>query len=293
MAKFDAMDIGVGLPSTIPTATGSDVLGWASAAERAGFASLGTIDRVVYGNHETIPTLAAAAAVTSRIRLTTAILIAPFRGNGALLAKQLATVDSFAGGRLTVGIAVGGRPDDYSATGTDFEGRGAAFDAQLAEFTQVWAGASRGTAGSIGPSPVQPGGPPLLIGGMGAAAIRRTVSHGAGWIAGGGGAGMFSQGAGKVRSAWTEASREGAPRLAALGYYALGSDAQALAAGYLGDYYGFLGDYAQQVVGGALTSEESVRAAVAEFEQAGCDELILFPCSPEVDQLNRLADLTG
>jgi alkanesulfonate monooxygenase SsuD/methylene tetrahydromethanopterin reductase-like flavin-dependent oxidoreductase (luciferase family) len=287
------MDLGVGLPSTIPTATGSDVLSWASAADEAGFASLGTLDRVVYGNHETIPTLAAAAAVTSRIRLTTAILIAPFRGNGALLAKQLATVDSFAGGRLTVGIAVGGRPDDYTSTGVDFEGRGAAFDAQLAEFQEVWGGASRGTAGPIGPSPVQPGGPPLLFGGMGAAAVRRTVSHGAGWIAGGGGVAMFNHGAAAVRSAWAEAGRAGAPRLAALGYYALGPDAQALASDYLHNYYGFLGDYAEQVVGGALTSEAAVRAAVAEFEQAGCDELVLFPCSADLDQLNRLADLVG
>jgi alkanesulfonate monooxygenase SsuD/methylene tetrahydromethanopterin reductase-like flavin-dependent oxidoreductase (luciferase family) len=287
------MDLGVGLPSTIPSATGSDVLSWASAADEAGFASLGTLDRVVYGNHETIPTLAAAAAVTSRIRLTTAILIGPFRGNGTLLAKQLATVDSLSGGRLTVGIAVGGRPDDYSAAGVDFEGRGAAFDAQLAEFGEVWGGASRGTAGAVGPSPVQPGGPPLLIGGMGAAAIRRTVSHGAGWIAGGGGPPMFNQGAEKVRGAWTEAGRDGSPRLAALGYYALGPDAQALAADYLRDYYGFLGDYAEQVVGGALTTEAAIREAVADFEQAGCDELILFPCSPDLDQLNRLADVTG
>src|SRR4051794_30534442 len=132
------MDIGIGLPSTISTANGVDVLTWARDGDAAGFSSLGTIDRVVYGNHETIPTLAAAAAVSSRARLTTAILIAPFRGNGTLLAKQLATVDSYAGaGRLTVGIAVGGRPDDYSATGSDFDGRGATFDAQLAEFRQV------------------------------------------------------------------------------------------------------------------------------------------------------------
>ncbi|MBO0878084.1 MAG: LLM class flavin-dependent oxidoreductase, partial [Pseudonocardia sp.] len=155
------MDLGVGLPSTIPQASGADVLTWAREAEAAGFASLGTLDRLVYGNHETIPTLAAAAAVTSRIKLTTAILIAPYRGNGALLAKQLASVDSYAGGRLTVGIAVGGRPDDYEAAGADFEGRGAVFDAQLAEFRAVWAGASRGFAGPIGPPPVRPGGPPL------------------------------------------------------------------------------------------------------------------------------------
>ncbi len=286
------MEIGIGLPSTIPAATGADVLTWARDADAAGFSSLATIDRVVYGNHETIPTLAAAAAVTSRIRLTSSIMIAPFRGNGTLLAKQLATVDSFANGRLTVGIAVGGREDDFAATGSDFHGRGAAFDAQLAEMHAVWSGEPRGTAGAVGPAPVQRPGPPLLIGGNGAPAIRRLVTHGAGWIAGGGGAQMFAQGAEPMRKAWTEAGRAGAPRLVALGYYALGPDAAALAEGYLLDYYAFLGDYASMVVQGASTTEAAVREQVAAFADAGCDELILFPCSPDPDQLRRLADVT-
>ena len=282
------MDIGVGLPSTLPSASGADILGWARAADATGLTTLGPLDRVVYGNHETIPTLAAAAAVTTRIRLTTAILIAPYRGNGALLAKQLASVDSLSAGRLTVGIAVGGRPDDYTATGSDFDGRGPAFDAQLAEFRDVWGGAS-----PIGPAPAQPGGPPLLIGGTGAAAVRRTVTHGAGWISGGGGPGLFAQGAERIRAAWADAGRDGAPRLAALSYYALGPDATALAEGYLHDYYGFLGDYAAQVAAGALTSAEAVRAAVGAFGDAGCDELILFPCSPDLDQLHRLTDVVS
>src|SRR6478735_7775973 len=204
------MEIGIGLPSTIPTATGADVLTWAHDGDAAGFSSLGTIDRVVYGNHETIPTLAAAAAVTSRIRLTSAILIAPFRGNGTLLAKELATVDSFADGRLTVGIAVGGRDDDYTATGTDFHRRGAIFDAQLAEMRAVWSGASRGTAGAVGPTPSGDG-PPLLIGGNGDHANRRVVDYGAGWISGGGGPDGFAQGAAPVRQAWSEAGRAGEP----------------------------------------------------------------------------------
>jgi alkanesulfonate monooxygenase SsuD/methylene tetrahydromethanopterin reductase-like flavin-dependent oxidoreductase (luciferase family) len=284
------MDLGVGLPSTIASATGQEVLDWARAADTVGFSSLGTIDRVVYGNHETIPTLAAAAAVTSRVRLHSAILIAPFRGNGTLLAKQLASVDSFAGGRLTVGIAVGGRPDDFTATGSDFDGRGAAFDAQLTEIREVWGGAARGTAGAVGPAPVQPGGPPLMIGGTSAAAIRRVVTHGAGWIAGGGGADTFGGVADRVRRAWTDAGRDGKPRLASLGYYALGPDADSLAAGYLGDYYAFLGDYAGQVAAGALKTEAAVRDAIDAFTEAGCDELILFPCSPNLDQLHRLAD---
>lgn len=286
------MDLGVGLPSTIPAATGADILTWAREADAAGFDSVGTLDRVVYGNHETIPTLAAAAAVTSRVRLTTAILIAPNRGNGALLAKQLASVDSFSCGRLTLGIAVGGRPDDYAATGSDFDGRGAVFDAQLAEFKEVWGGADRGTAGAIGPAPVQAGGPPLLIGGTGRAAVRRTVQHGAGWIAGGGGPEAFSQGADRIRQAWSEAGREGSPRFAALVYYALGPEATSLAEGYLHDYYAFLGEYASNVSSGALTTEGAVKDTVARYADAGCHELVLFPCSPDVDQLRRLADIT-
>ncbi|HEY2097881.1 MAG: hypothetical protein QOC67_765 [Pseudonocardiales bacterium] len=285
------MDLGVGLPSTIPGATGADILTWAREADTAGFASVGTLDRVVYGNHETIPTLAAAAAVTSRVRLTTAILIAPHRGNGAILAKQLATVDSFSGGRLTLGIAVGGRPDDYEAAGADFDGRGAVFDAQLAEFRAVWGGESRGTAGAIGPAPVQAGGPPLLIGGTGKAALRRVVSRGAGWIAGGGGLPVFNQGAERIRRAWSEAGRDGAPRFAALSYFALGPDAVSLAEGYLHNYYAFLGDYASNISAGALTTEADIRDTVAGFADAGCDELVLFPCSPDVDQLRRLADV--
>jgi alkanesulfonate monooxygenase SsuD/methylene tetrahydromethanopterin reductase-like flavin-dependent oxidoreductase (luciferase family) len=286
------MDLGIGLPSTIPTATGRDVLDWANAADAAGFASVGTLDRVVYGNHETIPILAAAAAVTSRARLTTAVLLGPFRGNGALLAKQLATVDSLSNGRLTVGIAVGARQDDFQVTGSDYARRGAVFDGQLAEFRDVWSAAARGVEDAIGPAPVQPGGPPILIGGMGAPAIRRAVQYGAGWIAGGGRPSIFAGGAEKVRRGWTEAGREGSPRLASLAYFALGPDADALAEGYLRHYYGFAGEYADTVVAGALTSESALRDTLDQFEQAGCGELVLFPCAPDLDQLHRLAELT-
>jgi alkanesulfonate monooxygenase SsuD/methylene tetrahydromethanopterin reductase-like flavin-dependent oxidoreductase (luciferase family) len=76
------MELGIGLPSTIPGVPGRRIGEWASAAERAGFSTLGTIDRVVCGNLETVPTLAAAAAVTERIGLTTAILIAPSAAAG-------------------------------------------------------------------------------------------------------------------------------------------------------------------------------------------------------------------
>jgi alkanesulfonate monooxygenase SsuD/methylene tetrahydromethanopterin reductase-like flavin-dependent oxidoreductase (luciferase family) len=287
------VDIGIGLPSTIPGIPGRLILEWATAAEQAGFSTLGTIDRIVYPNLETVPTMAAAAAVTERIGLTTAILIAPYRGNGALLAKQLATLDSIAGGRLSVGIAVGPRADDYEATGSSFQQRGHNFDRQLAELRAVWAQERRGYVGPIGPAPVQAGGPPLLIGGNVAATFRRMVEFGAGWILGGGGPETFAAGAERAKRAWHESGRERQPRLVANAYASLGDDAEGHARRYLGDYYAFVGDFAEQIAAGALTSPTAVDAAIAAFEEAGCDELILFPCNPDITQVSLIAEAAG
>lgn len=287
------MDVGIGLPSTIPGIPGRLVPQWAVAAEQAGFSTLGTIDRVVYGNLETVPAMAAAAAVTERIRLTTAILIAPYRGNGALLAKQLATVDVLSEGRLTVGIAVGGREDDFAATGSPFRERGRVFDDQLAELCAVWTQQPRAGSGPIGPPPAQAGGPPLLIGGTAEAAYRRMAEYGAGWIAGGGGPQLFAGAAERARQAWRDAGRDGEPRLVALAYASLGDDAEAHAHRYLTDYYAFLGEFAERIAAGALTSRQAVADTMAAFTDAGCDELILFPCNPDLGQVTLLAEAAG
>jgi alkanesulfonate monooxygenase SsuD/methylene tetrahydromethanopterin reductase-like flavin-dependent oxidoreductase (luciferase family) len=287
------MDIGIGLPSTIPGIPARLVLDWARAGEQAGFSTLGTLDRVVYGNLETVPTLAAAAAVTERIGLTTAIMIAPYRGNGALLAKQLATVDNLADGRLTVGIAVGARPDDFETTGSAYSERGRIFDEQLAEMRAIWAGEQRGFAGAVGPTPVREGGPALLIGGTAAAAYRRMTEYGVGWIAGGGGPNGFGQGADRARQAWQEAGRDGRPRQVAIAYVSLGADAEDQARSYLGDYYAFAGEFVERVVSSALTSEQQVADAITGFADRGYDELILFPCNPDVGQVDLIAKAAG
>jgi alkanesulfonate monooxygenase SsuD/methylene tetrahydromethanopterin reductase-like flavin-dependent oxidoreductase (luciferase family) len=280
------MDVGIGLPTTIRGVPRRTVLDWARRSEEAGFSSLGTIDRIVYGNWESLIALAAAGAVTERIGLATVILIAPLRANAALLAKQSATIDVLAPGRLTLGLAVGGREDDYAAGGVDFHTRGRRFEAQLKELRQIWDGESRGTAGAIGPR----GRPRLVIGGTSGPAFRRAAAYTDGWISGGGGPDAFAQGAAAAKAAWQEAGREGRPILQALAYYALGADASEHANGYLRDYYAFLPEqYQDMIAGGAATSEDQVQQYVSAFEQAGCDELFLIPCNPDVGQVDLLA----
>src|ERR671917_1705574 len=116
------MDVGIGLPATIPGTSSSLILDWAKRADSGPFSSLGILDRLVYPNYDPLITLAAAAAVTDRVRLMSAVLLAPLRGAG-VLAKQAATIDALSGGRLTLGLGVGGREDDFQAVGESFHDR--------------------------------------------------------------------------------------------------------------------------------------------------------------------------
>ncbi len=280
------MDVAIGLPNAVPNTSGAELVEWARRAEAREFSSLGTIDRIVYGNYEPLVALAAAAAATERIGLCTSVLLGPLRANAALLAKQTLSLNALSGGRFTLGIALGGREDDYEISHVGMEGRGAWLDKALGEIEAIWNGEE------VGPSLA--GAPNLVIGGYVDASIERAAGIADGWIAGGIAPGDFAVMANKLDAAWSEAGREGRPRKMGLAYFSLGDEAERNAHDYLTDYYAWLGEEAAAgVAAGAAKDAATVRRCISAFEAAGCDELILFPSAGDPAQVDLLADAVG
>jgi alkanesulfonate monooxygenase SsuD/methylene tetrahydromethanopterin reductase-like flavin-dependent oxidoreductase (luciferase family) len=281
------VDISIGLPNTL-THPGPLMIEWAKRADERGFTSLSTIDRIVYPTYDTMTSLAVAAGATSRIGLLSGVLLAPLY-QPVWLAKAAASLDAMSGGRLTLGLGVGGRADDFEAMGRTMSERGKDMDEALAVMHRVWSGERlAGSDFRTGPPPASGDAVKLLIGGTSDAAVRRTVQYGQGWIAGGGGPDATKPMIAKVRDAWQDAGRPGQPRIAALAYFGLSAEEESRAA--LLSYYGFLGDWAQGVANSALRTPQSLRDAVEAYAEAGVDELILDPTVASVDEVDRLAD---
>lgn len=282
------MEINIGLPNILQV-PGPVLVEWARRAEDRGFAGLATIDRIVYPSYDSVTALAAAAGATSRIGLLSGVLLAPLYPP-VWLAKATASLDALSGGRLTLGLGVGGRPDDFTAMGRPVEARGRLMDESLELMHHIWVGEKRaGEDFPVAPPPTSGGRVPVLIGGTSDAAVRRTVQYGQGWIAGGGGSQRAAPMIEKVRRAWHEAGREGEPRIGALAYFGLG-DADASRA-MLRAYYGFLGDPVEAIVESALRTPEAVQDAVKRFAEVGVTELVLDPTVGSLDEIDRLADV--
>ena len=206
---------------TLPTMLAQgreEVLGWCRAVDEGPWADLAVPERVTYPSHSLTVQLAAAAALTERVRLWTTIVILPAH-NAVQAAKDLASVDQLCAGRLTVGVGVGGREDDYRAIGAPFDRRWQRMDAQVAEMRRIWAGEPPFPgADPVGPPPVQPGGPPFIAGVMGPKALARAARWAAGvddgsTVAAVNGDALAAVVA-RVRAAWRDAGRVGAaPRV--------------------------------------------------------------------------------
>lgn len=280
------MDVGIGLPSAVTGASGTELVEWARRAEARGFSTLGTIDRLVFSNYEPLTALAAAAAVTERIGLATAVLLAPLRVNAAALAKQALSVQALSGGRLTLGVGLGARDDDYELSGVEMRGRGRRLDAMLEEVERIWASDDVGPATAAAPR--------LIVGGHVDASFARAARFGDGWIAGGAPPSEYPGLVAKLKDAWSQAGREGEPHRMGLAYFSLGERAAEDAKAYAHDYYSWLGaDAADFMASQAVQDDGAVQRIVSAFEDAGCDELILFPSSSDPDQVDLLAAATG
>jgi alkanesulfonate monooxygenase SsuD/methylene tetrahydromethanopterin reductase-like flavin-dependent oxidoreductase (luciferase family) len=280
------MDIAIGLPNAVRGTTGEQLAEWARRAEARGFSSLGTIDRIAYPNLEPLVALAVAAAVTERIGLATTVLLGPLRRSPVALAKQVASIHKLSGGRMTLGIGLGGREDDYQVAGVEMGTRGKDLDAMLERMREVWAGDEMGPGTQTQPR--------VLVGGSVAASFERAARFGDGWIAAGAPPEQFAEWRQGFDSVWSQAGRSEPPQNAALAYYSLGDRAEEDASDYLTDYYAWLGeDVADFIAGAAAKDPESVQQTLAAFESAGCQELFLFPSSSDPQQVDLLADAAG
>ncbi|KUL27281.1 LLM class flavin-dependent oxidoreductase [Actinoplanes awajinensis] len=276
------MEIGIGLPISDP----ARLLEWGRLAEEHRFATVALLDRLAYDNPEPLTALAVLAGATTRIRLQTEVLLGPLRST-PLLAKQVATLDRMSAGRFVLGIGVGGRADDHEMAGVPITRRGRILDAQLGELRNIWRGEEyRGAR--IGPLPVTPGGPPILIGGFAPEALRRVARFADGFIC----AAPLSWAAGLVRTVreqWAEADRDGRPRLVCQINVAVG-DAGTVERGRraVADYYAFTG---RPGWGEPLSDPALIAETVAAYREFGADELVLYCYGDNPAQIETLAEI--
>ena len=273
------MNVGVGLPTTTPGTTGELLLDWARRADEGPFSSLGVLDRIVYDSLEPFAALAAAAGVTSRVRLATMIAIGPLRPTG-LLAKQ-AGVGARALGRA-VDARPRGRSPDWRTTKRRAWNRAAVGESSPSSSRTS---AAAWTETAIGPAR---DGMELLAGGMSGQAFSRMARYTDGYAHGGGPPRAFASAAARAKAAWADLGRPGQPRLWGQGYFCFGDAGRG--AEYLRDYYAFTGPFAERIAAENLTSARAVKDFVRGYEEAGCDELVLFPTVADPEELNRLAE---
>ena len=194
------MRIGLGLPVSGTWATPGTLRHVASRADELGFDSLWAFQRLLHpvdqdwgsayhSVQDPLTSLAFAAAVTSRIRLGVAVLMAPYYAP-IVLAKALTTVDVLSGGRLDVGIGLGWSAQEFAAVGVPMERRGARAEEFVACLKAIWTQPEVEFHGEfydvplsrVEPKPVQSPYPPLLMGGGAEAALKRIGRIADGWI---------------------------------------------------------------------------------------------------------------
>ena len=288
------MDLAMTLP-TMVTHDRTETLAWCRGVDEGPWSSLAVPDRITFPSHALTVELAAAAALTERVRLWTTIVILPMR-DPVLTAKELASVDVLAEGRLTVGVGVGGREHDYRAVDASYARRWDRLDESVERLRAVWRGEPPFEgADPVGPLPVQTGGPPLIAGSMGPKSIARAAR----WAAGGDGAWTLDGDEATMRAAfdgvdaaWQTAGRAEAPHKSSSIWYALGPDAEERLRTYARDYMRIFGDEIGEWAASSVTcfTPDSLRQTVDAARAAGADEFFLVPTTADPAELDRTRD---
>jgi probable F420-dependent oxidoreductase len=191
------MQVGVILPNFSDAGTRENLEAVAHAADELGYDSIWTTDHVLmsrgqeepYGRIlEALITLAYLAPIARRVKLGVSVLVFPMR-NPVLIAKEVASLDVLSEGRVILGVGAGWNESEFDALSAEFGNRGRRLNEALGVLKTLWTDTDPRFAGEFtrfgdvlfGPRPVQPGGPPIWIGGPSTAALRRAATLADGW----------------------------------------------------------------------------------------------------------------
>ncbi len=292
------LDVGVSLPTMARDYTRATTLEWSRGIDAGPFSSISCGERITFRNQEMTVTNAAAAALTERVRVFVNLVVLPMHSI-PVAAKELATLDVLSGGRVTLGVGIGGREHDYLASGSTMERRHQRLDDGVAELRRLWAGEPPFEgADPVGPSCVQDGGPPILAGAMGPKALARAAK----WADGVSGFTINASGSDMVaaasaaRDAWAEEGRSDAPRIVTGCFYTLGIDeAEATLESFTYEYLRIFGEkFARAMAADApVWNADRLLQALDEAEAAGVDEFILVPGTTDPACLEATAALVA
>jgi len=291
---ISAMDVGLAFPQMTPDLDRDRVRAWCRAVDDGPFSSISAGERVGFDNLDGFTLCTAAAALTDRVRIGFNVVVAPWHAP-AMLAKELASIDVLSGGRVDVAVGVGGREQDYVALGSPFAGRFGRLDDAVAELKRLWAGGEIVDGATVGPAPVQPGGPPVLCSGTGPKSLARAAR----WADGLTGFTLAADVAEAdatfrlAEQAWAGAGRTSAPRLVTGSFAALGPGAEETLGTFARRYLDVFGTKVAAWLTDQmpLHSDEALHRFLIDLAATGCDEVVLVPADSDPDQVRRFADV--
>jgi alkanesulfonate monooxygenase SsuD/methylene tetrahydromethanopterin reductase-like flavin-dependent oxidoreductase (luciferase family) len=268
------------------------LLEWFRRVDHGPFESIATGERVLWPQIEEQAFLAAAAAVTQRVRVMSNILVLPMHAP-VLLAKRLASIDVISGGRLILGVGAGGREADYRAAEMSFENRWRRIDEAVATLRRIWAGEPPWEgADPVGPMPVQVGGPPIYTSASGPTSLPRAARWADGWL----GSlmmvelGSMTEAVKRHVGAWEAAGRSDRPYMVNAVFYALGENSKAVLNDTSARYSSAPPGTPSSFGDLPLHNVGAIRRAVDDCETAGFDEVMFVPLSDDLSQLDLLEE---